>query len=191
MSKFFTSDWHLGHANIIKVGRPFASIEEMDCHIFNMVMEQTEPGDEIYFLGDMGKLEAIKWFFEKLPKDRGFHWIEGNHDKNYASQFKKRLSSISNMKDVKIDGVHTILCHYPMLTWNRSHYNYWHLFGHHHINGHGAHGIEQRTVGKMLNVNLEFNNYRMYSETDIRQIMDKKGDNWDYIPRESFSADNI
>ena len=181
--KYFTSDWHLGHKNILKYSnRPFENIDEMDNAIFRMVMETTKPGDEIYLLGDMGSLDAIKRFFEKFPKDRGFHWIEGNHDKNYACQFKKRLASISTLKDVKIDGVHTILCHYPMLTWNRSHYNNWHLFGHHHIGGHGSEGIAQRTVGKMLNVNLEFNNYKMYSEKDIRRIMERKEDNWDYIP---------
>ena len=68
-----------------------------------------------------------------------------------------------------------------MMTWSRSHYNSWQLFGHHHVNAEGTNFINETAQGKMLNVNLEFNNYKMFNENDIVEIMEKKPDNFDLI----------
>src|SRR5688572_11610448 len=53
MATYFSSDWHLGHANIIKYdGRPFKSVDEMDLAIINNVTGQLQDGDNLYYLGD-------------------------------------------------------------------------------------------------------------------------------------------
>ena len=176
----------IGHANVINYSeRPYDDINQMNDSIINMVVKTVKAGDEIYFLGDLGKSkEVIKRFFNLLPRNVAFHWIKGNHDKKLYNCVSDRLASLSEIKEVSLNKHKVILCHYPMVTWNQSHRNSWMLYGHHHKNGHGIKGLAERTTGKMLNVNLEFNNCKMYSEIDIIHIMKAMGDNWDYIPKD-------
>jgi calcineurin-like phosphoesterase family protein len=139
------------------------------------------PGDEFYFLGDLAwRRYNFDGFFDRWPKNVNFHWILGNHDKNYTP-FKSKCASISEMNRTQIGENTVILCHYPMLTWHKSHYNSWMLFGHHHVNSHGTKDLETLARGKMLNVNVEFNNFMPYSEIEIAKIMESKPDNWDLI----------
>jgi len=172
------------HRNVLKYSeRPFKDISEMNVKLLENINNSVEPGDEIYFLGDIGHShKEVKLFFDNLKSGIGFHWIIGNHDKKLLTAApKKRVSSISYIKEIYVEKKPIILCHYPMLTWDKSHYNSWHLFGHHHKNGHDKEGLESRLTGKMFNVNLEFNDYQMYSEKDIIRIMMAKENNWDFI----------
>jgi calcineurin-like phosphoesterase family protein len=183
--KYFTSDWHLSHNGILEFSkRPFENVEQMDNTIINNVLATVEGGDEIYFLGDLtwNHLTAER-FFRQLPDNINFHWILGNHEKGWQ-RYRKNCTSISYMKEVTINKHPVILCHYPMLTWNKSHYNSWHLFGHHHYKSNGWRHIEKMTKGKMLNVNVEFNDYQMWSENQIEKYMNKRKDNWDYIKKD-------
>ena len=50
---FFTSDLHLGHANIIRYcDRPFANVGEMDAELIRRWNETVGEEDVVYFLGD-------------------------------------------------------------------------------------------------------------------------------------------
>ena len=49
--KYFTSDWHIGHENVIKFSdRPFKSIEAMNQTIIDMVLDTVKKGDRYYWL---------------------------------------------------------------------------------------------------------------------------------------------
>ena len=53
MKNFFTSDFHLSHANIIKYdNRPFQNTYEMDKYIIDTVNSHVGLRDNLYFLGD-------------------------------------------------------------------------------------------------------------------------------------------
>jgi calcineurin-like phosphoesterase family protein len=50
---WFSSDWHLGHENIIRIcDRPFSSVEEMDKTIMGNMLSVMKRKDTLYFLGD-------------------------------------------------------------------------------------------------------------------------------------------
>ena len=50
---FFTSDLHLGHANVITYdNRPFSSVEEMDEELIRRWNAKVGKGDVVYVLGD-------------------------------------------------------------------------------------------------------------------------------------------
>jgi calcineurin-like phosphoesterase family protein len=178
--KYFTSDWHLSHQNIIRfANRPFASVEEMDDIIIKNVLSVVKDGDSIFFLGDFTwNREAGFRFFSQLSGAVEFHWILGNHDKEWKT-YKDRCTSINQIKETVIQGHPVTLCHYPMISWNKSHYNAWQLFGHHHAPREAK--IDKQVTGKAFNVNLEFNDYKMYSENDIADIMARKGNNWNKL----------
>lgn len=51
---YYTSDLHLGHANIIKLcNRPFADIDEMNRVLISNWNSRVTNGDTIYIMGDL------------------------------------------------------------------------------------------------------------------------------------------
>ena len=97
MSKqFVSSDYHLGHANIIKYcNRPFKDVFQMNETIIKRHNERVKPEDFFYFLGDFcfknsnesrgegAKTKAQEWN-ERLNGNKIF--VKGNHDKNNSMQ---------------------------------------------------------------------------------------------------------
>lgn len=99
MAKFFTSDLHFSHNNIIEYyDRPYESIEEMNDAIINQWNSQVNPSDDVYFLGDFGinKKKAID--AELVNKLNGTKYIIlGNHDTGFSRAHQGRqLESINN-----------------------------------------------------------------------------------------------
>lgn len=139
---FFTSDLHFGHANVIQYSqRPFATADEMDAALVRNWNDVVSPRDTVYILGDLA-LKRSAQLIELLQALRGRkHLIFGNHDKALRKDTKALalFESTQDLRTVKVqdpdakDGVQRIvLCHFPMLVWDRSHYGAWHLHGHCH-----------------------------------------------------------
>lgn len=99
--KYFTSDTHFNHQNIIRYcARPFGSIEEMNAEIIRRCNEKVGKDDVLIHVGDfaMGKdwLENAK---QILAQMNGYHIIVlGNHDR-----------SPKKMMEVGFKEVHTSL----------------------------------------------------------------------------------
>lgn len=96
MNRFFTSDTHFGHTNIIKYcNRPFADAGEMDREMIRIWNETVKPEDTIYHLGDVSfsSPERTKHILANLNGRKVL--IMGNHDR---SEFK--------MKEWGFDVVH-------------------------------------------------------------------------------------
>jgi len=177
---YFSSDWHYGHNNILKYSnRPFATIEEHDEYIIHMVND-IEPESTIYFLGDLAFAKKHDEFFSQLRDDVNFVWIRGNHDKyKHIKQFVENYRvSLHERYETSIQHRYIVMSHYPMYTWNHSSRNSWLLYGHHH-NG----TVNPNTVGKALNVNFEFHNYKMWTFDEICAEMQNKENNFDFIER--------
>lgn len=180
--KYFSSDWHLGHFRSIEFSdRPFKTVEEMDETIIENMISPLKKGDELYFLGDMAfDIETAAKFFTRLKKGIKLFWILGNHERT-AKHFQHYCIQQSLMKEIRIQKNSTTLCHYPMITWNKSHYNAWQLYGHHHAKSHGFEKVPELASGKQLNVNCEFHNYTPWHEDEIIEYMKNRPDNWDII----------
>ena len=92
--------------------------------------------DTLYILGDvtMANKIASDKFLDRLNGDKRL--IEGNHDQNIRKS--TRFGEITKIKDFTYNNktagikIHIVLCHYPMLTWNRRVHGTWSLFGHVH-----------------------------------------------------------
>ena len=66
---WFTSDFHLGHFNIIRYcNRPFADTREMDEVIVDRLNALVKPNDTLYFLGDfcLGKHDNVAAYRNRL-----------------------------------------------------------------------------------------------------------------------------
>ncbi len=81
--RFFTSDWHVGHQNILHLGagRPFRDLAHMHSTLLKNAWETMGPEDELYHLGDiaMGTFEDSLKVIAAFPGKK--YLVPGNHDK--------------------------------------------------------------------------------------------------------------
>jgi calcineurin-like phosphoesterase family protein len=129
MTIYFTSDLHLGHKNVIGYSkRPFASVEEMDEELIRRFNSVVKAGDTVYDLGDT---------YFKSPRlyEGRFNGmtirIKGSHDHDIKEP-RMLVIKPKGLVDEYGNQIHITLCHYPMRSWEMSHYASWALFGHHH-----------------------------------------------------------
>lgn len=89
MTRFFTSDEHFGHANIIRYcNRPFASAGDMDEALIESWAKTVGPKDEVWVLGDfaLGPIYAALDLAQLLPGRKFL--VPGNHDRCWPGHRK-------------------------------------------------------------------------------------------------------
>ena len=173
--KFFTSDLHFNHTNIIHLcNRPFKDAIEMNRTLIDNWNAKVRKNDEVYFLGDAGLGHGkvfSKHLRSALYKLNGtIHFITGNHDKETLKVASDRFKTISDLKTTKVHyngrSYHIVMCHYPMLEWNGSHRGYLHAFGHCHGN------LNKKFWSKgthRWDVGVDSNKYAPLSETELME----------------------
>ena len=131
--KFYISDWHYGHENVISFdARPFTSLEEMNAELVNRWNSAVSPGDQVYVLGDMfwcKGSEAIP-VLEKLNGQKFL--IRGNHDRCNDGRFLKQFAKVADYMEIKDGGERVVLSHYPIPCFKNHFYGWCHLYGHVH-----------------------------------------------------------
>ncbi len=156
--KWFTSDTHFGHANVLEFDkRPFASIAEHDREVTDNILRAMEPGDTLYHLGDLAwnKTAARKFITTMHDYEIELVWIRGNHD--HRCTYGRMNLPVVQWLDVEAAPAGGIwLSHYPHMSWPKSSHGSIHLFGH-------VHG----RCGKM---------------PPFGRLMDVGAMNWDYHP---------
>lgn len=133
IKKFYISDWHYGHANVIAFdNRPFKSLLEMDEALVDRWNAVVSPGDIVYVLGDMFWCKAQ----DAIPILRSLKGqkflIKGNHDRCNDNKFLREFVKVTEYLEVKDSGRTVILCHYPIPCFKNHFYGSFHLYGHVH-----------------------------------------------------------
>jgi calcineurin-like phosphoesterase family protein len=132
---FFTSDTHYGHKNIISFcNRPYDDIREMREDLIRRWNDVVEPGDLVYHLGDFAFCDAKEAadIARRLNGQKYLIW--GNHDKSLrkSKEFMDQWVWAKDFAEIEVEGTKVVLCHFPMLAWNKSHHGSFHLHGHCH-----------------------------------------------------------
>lgn len=178
MTIFFTADthfWHVSAATRFRKG--FESVEHMNEVLVENWNKKVRAGDTVYHLGDLSFASAKKTV-EILDRLNGSKiLVLGNHDHKKFLGLKEtdHFQRIERMMEVKMidpdghDGYQRIvLCHFPMLTWNRAHYGAWHLHGH----CHGS--LEGKFEGLRLDVGVDCHDFAPISYWEVKALMAKK-----------------
>ena len=179
MSKvFFTADLHLGHSNIIgRCNRPFASTAEMNEALVSNWNSRVRHTDTVWVLGDVSFYPPNRTD-EILSQLRGFKkLVLGNHDK----MLKKKAGLLGHftevhaglhelyLQDEESAGAHfAVLCHYPLLSWNRAFHGSIHLHGHTHSRVPVSSGARRYDVGVDANA---------YAPVSLREVLDALREN--------------
>ena len=113
MTRWFTSDWHLGHSRVIDlVPRPFGSVEEMNETILSNMESVIGPDDITLIVGDLGlgkRRETIP-MVKRIPGRKILS--SGNHDDTFqmhSKAAKARLQYIEWGLDDVVDGLELTL----------------------------------------------------------------------------------
>lgn len=148
---WFTSDLHFGHRRILnfvpnRIKEFNLNLEEenvIETHD-NLLIEKwnntISKHDIVYILGDVSFVSSddTKKILEKLNGKK--HLIIGNHD-SPCSGLSNYFVSTSQIKEVTFkkihysfldEDLHCILCHYPLIAWNRRMHGSVMLHGHTH-----------------------------------------------------------
>lgn len=138
MNRFFTSDLHFSHSNIIRYcKRPFDNADEMDeCLIANWNSVVT-PDDQVWVLGDMFFCNENKAANILRRLHGKIVLLPGNHDTQImkSEAFKRKFFRIlPDLHMERFNGHEISMCHYPLLSWKSAHHGAFMLHGHVHAN---------------------------------------------------------
>lgn len=182
---YFCSDFHLSHRNVLKFdNRPYSTVEEMHVDLIKKWNSVIKDDDIIYYLGDlsMGNKNVTNWFINSL--NGKIHFILGNHDKmkdiikfnrwehvyEYGTEINVKDDDIKNARGIGYQRI--IMSHYPILSWNKSHYGSWHIHGHCH--GSLMKEFPEYYERKVIDVGCNVIGYKPLSYTETKIIMSNK-----------------
>jgi calcineurin-like phosphoesterase family protein len=197
---FFTSDWHIGHANVLAFdNRPFKDLDEMHKALVRNYNATVPECGVCYFLGDigMGTVEVVREVISQLNGIKVL--VRGNHDRKMHSCYELGFDVVLNEAAIYIQNERVTMTHCPLRgtfredvmgmkgivgteNWhgeykqkefsieNRGQY---HLHGHiHSPNG----GKSQKILGRQYDVGVPANRYRPVSISEIESwIVKTKG----------------
>jgi len=169
MKEFYiVSDTHYWHKNIIKFqpdSRPQVPIREHNEILIERHNSVVKPNDEYWHLGDFGFCN-LKQTLELLDRLNGkINFIIGNHDKQMQhSDVRRELNWSGYYHELRGFTKSAIpMFHFPLCSWNRSHYGSIHFHGHEHGNG--------ENVGRRFDVGADTNQcYPYHLPTLVEQV---------------------
>ncbi len=168
MKKWFISDTHFSHANIIKyTNRPFVTIEEMDRTLIDNWNAYVDTQDQVFFLGDFG-LGSIKHLQSICVQLNGSKvCIRGNHDANASRMYRIGFSVVLEAAVLKIGQHNVELIHSPSYPPPL----------HFQLHGHIHEKRPNKLIDNQLNLCVEVWDYKPVSEKVILSILDKAASN--------------
>jgi len=196
---FFTSDWHVGHQNILAFdNRPFKDLDHMHRVLINNYNSTVCPEDVCYFVGDMGlcNSETLGKVISELNGTKVL--VLGNHDKGVNAMYAMGFDVVVNGLSLHIAKQRVTVSHCPLYgvyrenvvgmrggrdeeNWHGEsrdkHRKYtvtdegqFHLHGHiHSPNG----GKSTKILDKQYDVGVPANNYRPISMSSLESWIAK------------------
>lgn len=153
MKTYIGSDFHWGHANILKFcpesRARFPDVESMTEMMITEWNGIVSPEDTVYMLGDIAFCNAED--ATKIVRQLNGYKIlvEGNHDVKLLKYkpFRDCFLQIHKYLEIKHEDTHIVLMHYPIAEFNRQHRGSIHFHGHLHGNKSGLENYRVRDVG--------------------------------------------
>lgn len=193
---FFTSDWHIGHENVIKFdNRPFKDLAHMHRQLIINFNKQVPKDGLTYFLGDIG-VGSSGELSSTLSQLNGTKiLIVGNHDKPYQSNYNAGFDVVLNSATIKIGNQLVTMSHCPLMgvpredmseyphkgvNWHGEYKNkefsvenngQFHLHGHIHSSENGK---SVKIQGRQFDVGLPANKYRPVHISEIESWISKE-----------------
>jgi len=171
---FFTSDWHIGHKNVLEYdGRPFKDIHEMADSLVKKYNATVGEGDVCYFLGDFSfaKADYAKAIVKQLNGTKVF--ILGNHDKSHDAMKKLGFDVVMNGATMYIQNELVTMSHFPLKDaiyvskdkYSMPNFDQFHLHGHTHS--------KKKYNGKQMHVGVTAWDYKPVSISEVESFISR------------------
>jgi len=191
---YFTSDWHVGHANCIKFdNRPYADLDEMHNHMIKTFNHWVPKHAITYFLGDMGfgPNDLLGSIIKQLNGTKIL--VRGNHDRKMDAMYNAGFDVVLEKAQITIGSDIVTMTHCPLKgvfredtsgmrgctgkeKWHgdKKHANnysiedfgQWHLSGHIHSSPHRKKSI--KCLGRQMDVGVVANKYKPVSISNVQ-----------------------
>lgn len=167
--KFYVSDLHFGHKNVICYDkRPFQDIEENDRILIENWNQRVGVEDEVYIAGDFAYKNVYpeEWYLSRLNGKK--YLIIGNHDQRLLKNQKAMsyFDGVDKMMHVSDEKNQICVCHFPLAEWNGFRKGHWHIYGHIHGRTDGTFHY-MKELDKALNAAVCINNYSPVTFTEL------------------------
>lgn len=185
---YFTSDWHIGHANVLQFDqRPFRDMDHMNRVLVNNYNSTVGDNDTVYFLGDMGlgNSESLTKVVKELKGKKIL--ILGNHDKGIQSMTRIGFLAVMYSSSLVIANQLVTMTHCPLRgvwredaskmngyvegdNWHKEHkHKNFSIpdFGQFHLHGHTHKLPAERILDRQMDVGVRANDYRPVSISTV------------------------
>ena len=130
---YYLGDTHFGDERVMKLAnRPYFSTEEMNKAIAQKWNERVCDKDTVYVLGDFAIDDTSAQIVSELNGKKIL--LLGNHDEVLSLTTLRKFACVKTIMTIEDNGRSVCLCHYPLLSYDRSVYGGYHVFGHIHNN---------------------------------------------------------
>jgi len=195
---FFTSDWHIGHAAVLKPDfddRPFQGLNHMHTSLVNNYNATVPENAVCFFLGDMGmaKSDIVRKTLSRLNGSKKICVI-GNHDKGVEAFYKVGFDCVIYSASLIIAKKRVTMSHCPLRgVWreditgmkNAKEGESWHGESRHdkytitdegqyHLHGHTHKKPKERILDRQFDVGVLGNGYRPVNISKIESWIAKR-----------------
>lgn len=184
---WFISDTHFSHKNIVKytkrpeimgldIENDMEWLNKHDEWLINKWNETVKKKDIVYILGDFSfaSAENTEKILNRLHGKK--HLILGNHDGVISDSLKRYFESVSQIKELIFkqnpaypfleETFTMILCHYPILSWNKRNYGSCMVHGHCH-GTMNQYNVESGELRLDVGLDSDFMNYNFISLEEL------------------------
>lgn len=174
--RFFTSDQHLFHKNVIEFcDRPFTDLADMTVSIISNWNEALgyESDHDVFVLGDFtfGKFVDTQPILNSLLGRK--HLIRGNHDKKSLKQYiEMGFDSVTDWSVINIGGKAVYLSHFPYKGFEHDDRQFEKQLNRRKeylLHGHVHNDWSMKY--KMINVGVDVRGFAPISENKIKEII--------------------
>lgn len=178
---WFSSDLHLNHEAVIKFGRNFDNIDQMNTHIVQEINTRVSENDLLVLLGDSMMLDKdYIQFLNSLICDNVI-MLFGNHCNRGKMQSAligcDKLIYIGDYVELNVEKQIVCCQHYPSFNWNFQDDGAISLHGHLHSDENAV--IKEIHKYKSLDVGIDnfhklFGEYSLFSFEQIKELLKDK-----------------
>lgn len=131
------------------------------------------PQDTLYITGDFAwvKTKERAEYFRDAINCNNVILIWGNHDNRQL--LKGLFQGYYDILEVKINKQHIVMCHYPLLAWNRDRYGSIMLHGHCHGNM-DTWKKDNMKNSSCFDIGVDCYNYKPVSFEEILEVIENK-----------------
>jgi len=158
--KYYTSDTHFGHENIVQHRPKFKDLDSMNKALVQGWNSVIKDQDEVWHLGDV----FYRGYFDLDALLGTKYLVLGNHDHKNIRVLEKFFDIKDQIHVDKEEGL--VLCHYPIYSWPQKRFGWVHLHGH-------SHGKLEYDP-KAIDVGVDCWDYKPVSLLGIRKRIDER-----------------